>query len=124
MDPKYPVVEFGLPADGPFVRVARLVAGDMAERAGLSVDELDDVRLAVDELCAFLISAGGSVLELRMQVRDGELLIEGRTPDGRTQPEPSELSVTLLRALVDSCTFDATDGAAAFVMSKQAHDIP
>ena len=46
-------------------------AGDMAERAGFCVDELDDVRLAVDEVCAILLSADGRVLDLRMQAQRG-----------------------------------------------------
>ena len=42
----------------------------MAERAGFSVAEIDDVRLAVDELCAILIAAGGDCMTLRMQARE------------------------------------------------------
>ena len=123
VDASYPLVEFAIPADPAFVRVARLVSGDMAERAGFSVDELDDVRLAVDELCAILISAGGSKLQLRMQARDGALLIDGRSPGAHTQVGPSDLSEILLRALVDSCTFGTQDRETSFVMSKQARDI-
>src|SRR6185312_13432826 len=62
-----PFIELRIPPDPAYVRVARLAAGDMGGRVGFSVDELDDVRLAVDELCAVLIGAGGKVLELRMQ---------------------------------------------------------
>jgi serine/threonine-protein kinase RsbW len=123
VDPSNPVVEFGMPADPQYVRVARLVAGDMAERAGFSVDELDDIRLAVDELCAILIGADGSPLELRMQAIGGELVINGTTA-GPAPVVPSELSETLLRALVDSCTFDASEHETSVILRKQARDIP
>src|ERR1700690_2620745 len=114
MASNYPFVEFRIPADAAYVRIARLTAGDMGGRAGFSVDELDDVRLAVDEMCATLISAGGPVLELRMQARDRALVIEGRMPDARTVTAPTELSAMLLRALVDSCEFTSSDGGVSF----------
>ena len=122
VDPSNPIVEFGMPADPQYVRVARLVAGDMAERAGFSVDELDDVRLAVDELCAILIGADAP-LELRMQAVGGELVIQGNTA-GPAPVVPSELSETLLRALVDSCTFDTSEHETSVMLRKQARDIP
>jgi serine/threonine-protein kinase RsbW len=122
VDPSYPLVEFSIPPDPTYVRLARLAAGDMAERAGFCVDELDDVRLAVDEVCAILISAEGRVLELRMQARRGSLLIEGRTRDARAAAVPSELSEVLLRALVDSCTFRTRENEVSFEMRKQGLD--
>jgi len=123
VDPTHPVVEFSFPADPLYVRVARLVTGDMAERSGFSVDELDDVRLAVDEMCAILISGEGAPLQLRMQAVDGELVIEATTPSARAPTSPSDLSEMLLRALVDSCTFHTTDHETSVVMRKQARDL-
>jgi serine/threonine-protein kinase RsbW len=107
-----------------YVRVARLVSGDMAERAGFSVDELDDVRLAVDELCAILIGVDQAPLVLTMQVQGGELVIIGKTAGARASPVPTELSEMLLRALVDSCTFESSEHETSVVMRKQARDIP
>jgi serine/threonine-protein kinase RsbW len=124
VDPSQPAVEFHIPADPMYVRVVRLVSGDMAERAGFSVDELDDVRLAVDELCAILIVADGAPLELRMQVQGGELVIEGKRAGGGAPAVPTELSAMLLRALVDSCTFNTNEDETLVVMRKQARDIP
>ena len=122
VDPSYPLVEFCIPPDPTYVRLARLAAGDMAERAGFCVDDLDDVRLAVDEVCAILISAAGRVLELRMQALWGSLVIEGRTRDARAAVLPSELSEVLLRALVDSCTFRSHQNEVSFEMRKQGLD--
>jgi serine/threonine-protein kinase RsbW len=123
VDPSHPIVEFSFPSDPLFVRVARLVTGDMAERSGFSVDELDDVRLAVDEMCALLISAAGASLALRLQAVDGELIIEAKTMCARAPAAPSDLSEMLLRALVDSCAFHATEHETSVVMRKQARDL-
>jgi serine/threonine-protein kinase RsbW len=123
VDPSHPIVEFSFPPDPLFVRVARLVTGDMAERSGFSVDELDDVRLAVDELCALLIGADGPSVQLRLQAVDGELVIEAKTAGAGEQAVPSDLSEMLLRALVDSCTFDSSAHETSVVMRKQARDL-
>ena len=123
VDPSQPSVEFHIPGDPMYVRVARLVSGDMAERAGFSVDELDDVRLAVDELCAILIGVDRAPLELTMQVQGAELVIIGKTVAPRAPAVPTELSEMLLRALVDSCTFESSEHEVSVVMRKQARDI-
>src|SRR5262245_11796674 len=105
VDPRHPFVEFRIPADPAYLRTARVAAGDMGGRVGFSIDELDDVRLAVDEMCAVLIGTGASVIEVRMQARERTLIVEGRAPDARTEIVASELSEMLLGALVDSCVF-------------------
>jgi hypothetical protein len=43
-------VELQIPADLRFRAVGRLVAGGLAARAGLDIDEIDDVRLAIETL--------------------------------------------------------------------------
>src|SRR5437764_13357727 len=67
VDPGHPFVEFRIPPDPAYVRIARLAAGDMGGRVGFSIDELDDVRLAVDEMCAVLFGPGASVIDVRLQ---------------------------------------------------------
>jgi serine/threonine-protein kinase RsbW len=123
VDASNPIVEFCIPSHPMYVRVARLVTGDMAERAGFSVDELDDVRLAVDELCAMLIGDGRAPLELRLQALGNELVVEAKTVAARAPAAPSDLSEMLLRALVDSCTFEVGEQGTSVVMRKQARDI-
>ena len=122
-----PMVELCIPADPAYVRIARLAAGDMAGRAGFSVDELDDVRLAVDEVCATLMGAGGRTLELRMQTRGRCLVIDGYSDRVRATIAPSELSEMLLRALVDSYRFHVGNGVRedgiGFELVKLAREI-
>src|SRR3954447_4262949 len=120
MDEKYPFIEFRIPPDPAYVRIARLAAGDMGGRVGFSIDELDDVRLAVDEMCAVLIGTGASVIDVRMQARERTLIVEGRAPDARSEMVASELSEMLLGALVDSCVFSVRGREACVEMQKLA----
>jgi serine/threonine-protein kinase RsbW len=123
MDPSLPFIEFRIPPDPAFVRIARLAAGDMGGRVGFSIDELDDVRLAVDEMCAILIGARGDVLEIRMQARGRTLFVEARVPESSAEITPSELSTMLLGALVDSCEFSTRGHDVCVEMQKLAREI-
>jgi hypothetical protein len=123
LDKSRPFVEFRIPPDPAYVRIARLAAGDMGGRVGFSIDELDDVRLAVDEMCAVLIGTGASIVEVRLQAQERTLIVEGRAPDARQEIAPSELSEMLLGALVDSCVFNVRGREATVEMQKLAREI-
>ncbi len=57
------VVELRLPADSAFVATLRLTAASLAARCDLTIDDIDDLRLAVDEASALLLPhASGNVL--------------------------------------------------------------
>jgi serine/threonine-protein kinase RsbW len=45
------VVELSFPASVDLVVLARFTAATVAARAGFDIDEIEDLRLAVDELC-------------------------------------------------------------------------
>src|SRR2546427_9380688 len=44
-----------IPAEPGFLRLARLTAAAVASRMGFTFDEVEDLRIAVDELCYFLL---------------------------------------------------------------------
>jgi hypothetical protein len=72
-------VRMTVPAEARYVRAVRLVAASLAADCGFDVDELDDVRVAVDELCAlFRPLDQTAAIELDFTAADGELLVSGR----------------------------------------------
>ncbi len=52
-------VELRVPADAMFVAVLRSVTAGLAARCDLTLDEIEDLRLAVDEACALLLPHAG-----------------------------------------------------------------
>src|SRR6056297_3517045 len=48
-------IEVAFPADTANMAIARTVAAAVATRADLTVDQIEDVRLAIDEAAAYLI---------------------------------------------------------------------
>src|SRR5882757_9444529 len=99
-------VRLTMPANPQLLRVARLTAAGLAGRLGFSVDEIEDVKIAVDELCFALVGSKGrsGSLTLTYRLGDHQLEIDGEgtfTSDGADHaPAPSELSAQILAAVV------------------------
>lgn len=103
-DAKVPEVHLALPATPEFVRLARVTATGLASRAGFSIDEVEDLRLAIDELCFTLIGTKGRPGHLAVRYRlDGSALEVVGSVNGAegVVPHLSEWSDQILDALVD-----------------------
>ena len=73
------VVMLTVPAEPAYVRAVRLVAASLAADLGFDVERLEDVRVAVDELCSlFLPDTDDGAIELRFLPVDGCLEVTGR----------------------------------------------
>jgi serine/threonine-protein kinase RsbW len=79
-------VEVRLPADGAYLSVLRTATAGLAARLDFTLDEIEDLRIAVDEACAMLISqvVDGDKLACRFEVGHDSLLVEvsARTREG------------------------------------------
>lgn len=107
-------VTLSLPAGPEFVRLARVTATGLASRLGFSWDEIEDLRLAVDELCHAVIGPSGrdGVIRLHYLVEGGALCVEGRGffDPGGPPVGISELGHQILSALVDEHDVREEDG--------------
>lgn len=113
-------VELRLPAEADYLRLARYAAADAATRAGLGVDDIDDVRLAVSELCA-LLAGSESPIRLCFEADEGAVVVTGDgTPGPALEGENGELARTLVAAVVDELHFEVVDGKATFGIRKSA----
>jgi hypothetical protein len=55
------IVDLRIEAVEAQIRLARLIGGRLASHAGMTVEEMDDLRLAIDEACSALITGGARV---------------------------------------------------------------
>jgi anti-sigma regulatory factor (Ser/Thr protein kinase) len=82
-----------------------VTATGLASRLGFSWDEIEDLRLAVDELCHAVIGPSGrdGVIRLHYVLEGGGLCVEGRGffDPGGPPVGISELGHQILSALVD-----------------------
>jgi anti-sigma regulatory factor (Ser/Thr protein kinase) len=113
-------VELVVPPSSEYLRTVRLVAADTAVRAGLDCDEIEDFRIAVDELCHLVMTSTDHFIELRF-VADGErVLVEGHAPirSGAVDRRPGELSALILAATADSFDVRSDDTVMTFSVVK------
>ncbi|HEV2634206.1 MAG TPA: ATP-binding protein [Actinocrinis sp.] len=111
-------VVLGIPADRDQVTLVRSVAGHIGARLGLSVAQLTDLRLAVDEACGLFLLAPGfpkaeGVLECRFEQLPEALRItvSALVPDDLA-PDLDDIGWIMLDALVDQLSWTSADGVA------------
>jgi serine/threonine-protein kinase RsbW len=114
------VVRLSVPGSLEFVRVVRLTAAAVAARYGFDVEEIEDLRVAVDELASVVIDAGsGAEITFSFSNLDSALLIEGSGPVDRP-PVLDDLTRQILNVVVDDVEIDATGGVAHFRATKRS----
>jgi serine/threonine-protein kinase RsbW len=96
------VVTIRLPAAGAYLSVLRTATAGLAARLDLTLDEIEDLRIAVDEACAMLLSqaVAGADLECEFELRDDTMRVSVSvlTVDGR-EPSRETFAWTVLSAL-------------------------
>ena len=121
-------VRLVVPAAAEYLRLVRLTAAGMASRLGFTFDEVEDLRIAVDELCFHLLghddddvfpSDEGRTMDLVYSASADCITITGRTGLSGAMPEPSDLSEQILDALVDEHEVSGSDGTVTFRLKKQ-----
>jgi hypothetical protein len=111
-----------VPPRSGHLRAVRLVAAEAGRRAGLDVSELDDLRIAVDELCYTLMGATDQRLLVRVVAHDGRVIVRGSAPrrSGAAAPRLPNVSELIVDAVSDHYAFDQDGDKMSFVVVKQA----
>ena len=115
------VVRLSVPASLEHIRIVRLTASGVASRLGFDVDDIENLRIAVDELTSTVIDAtAGGVLDVTFSSGAGELRIDGRAPmTPGADLALDELSGQILNAVCDKYEVRANDGYARFVCVRR-----
>ncbi|MEV6813889.1 ATP-binding protein [Micromonospora sp. NPDC051296] len=110
------VVHLTVPADGGYLGVLRTATAGLAARLQFALDEIEDLRIAVDEACAMLlaIASRGAELDCRFAVTEDALTVEVTVPTvpGSKLPAESSFAWKVLTALTTSAAASAVDGRA------------
>ena len=95
-------VEIRLPADSAYLSVLRTATAGLAARLDFTLDEIEDLRIAVDEACAMLLPHAIETAQLtcRFELTPETLEVTVTIPTTRGQlPERDTFSWTVLSAL-------------------------
>jgi serine/threonine-protein kinase RsbW len=119
------VVELQIPAKAEWVAVARLAVAAVANRLDFSMEEIEDVRLALAEACTSVIrhSTDGDPIRIHCEATENELAITvaGGSP-GRLQGElrsEDGLGIVIIRSLMDSVEYRVEQSGVVLQMTKR-----
>lgn len=99
------VIELELPADPAYLGVVRTACAGLGARLDLTLDEIEDLRIAVDEACALVLmpeamatGSGGKRLVASFQVTRFSLAVRVEGPN-TALPEGTSYAWAVLEAL-------------------------
>ncbi|HET7483709.1 MAG TPA: hypothetical protein VFK89_12710 [Actinomycetota bacterium] len=116
-------VRIKIPASPAYLQVVRLVAAGLASRLKFTIDEIEDLKIAVDEMAAYLTGSQGRDGELEVTFAiDGpriEIAGIGRfAPGQKVRTELTDFSRRILDTVVDSASLQQDDGTPMFTLVK------
>jgi len=129
------IVELRIPCKAEWVAVARLAAAAIASRMSFTIEEVEDVKLAVAEACTNVIqhAIGADHIDIRCESSPMELRVRVSDNGKGTRPEKiasrplddpqiGGLGVFLIRSLMDEVDYDVhPDRGTDLVMTKRLH---
>jgi hypothetical protein len=109
-------VRLSVPASLEYVRIVRLTGSGVASRLGFDVEEIENLRVALDELASMAIElADPGELEVTFFTTDTELRIEGRAPIAEGVDVGVEaLTAQILKAVIDDYELVSREGYVRF----------
>jgi hypothetical protein len=129
-DDTRPSVQLTAPAEPGSARLARILAAGVAADAGLSIDDTEDLRIAVSELVALLVDGIAGAREsilVRFCTRPGEVTVDGErppVPGHLDTTEVDDLALEILRVVVDDHSFAADQTGRRFHLVKRSRPGP
>ena len=112
------VIEVRLPAEPTHLPVLRTFTADLAARLDFNLDEVADLRMAVDEACAGLVARAVKTTQLTcaFQLQPDALWViaAAQTTDGNP-PARDTFGWRVLTALVDTVETDADEAGVVTV---------
>lgn len=125
-------VQLTTPADPASVRFVRLLAAAVADEAGFDFEEVEDLRIAVDELCFAIVGEGGSGASLLVSVDvDGDrdaIVVTGECrgangmADADDDGRDAQLMARILAAVVDHHDIATNGDARRFTLVKNRRE--
>jgi serine/threonine-protein kinase RsbW len=126
--PGYDAVVISVPTDGSYLGVLRTATAGIAARLLFALDEIEDLRIAVDEACGMLlpVAAAGGELTCRFEIGVDALAVEVSVPtDGTVQlPSAQSFAWQVLTALAADVTATAVAGRAAIRLASRGATMP
>ncbi|KQZ66354.1 anti-sigma factor [Nocardioides sp. Root151] len=118
-----PDVELRLPVDSAYVSVLRATTVSLAARLDFTLDDIEDLRMAVGEACAMVLPSAteGTDLTCQFFMKSGEVTITITVPSTTADlPEEDGFAWQVLSALTTHADLSTGDGTLAVTMTMNS----
>jgi serine/threonine-protein kinase RsbW len=119
------VVLLAVPASGAWLGVLRTATASLASRLQFTLDEIEDLRIAVDEACAILLALASldAVLSCRFTVTSNALTVDASVPADNPSsvrlPSGESFAWQVLSALADDVSAKTEDDIVSITLTKR-----
>ena len=127
MNDSPPDAELRLPADSAYLAVLRTATAGLAARINFTIDDIEDLRIAVDEACAILLPQAlpASELQCRFWLGDATMTVAvGATCSDPRPPAEQGFAWRVLSALTTFATSEVDDDRLVLTLSRSAGQHP
>jgi serine/threonine-protein kinase RsbW len=110
-----------MPAASAYLSVLRTATASLASRLDFNLDDIEDLRIAVDEACALLLphATAGADLECVFDLSDDGLTVSVSVATDKPAPIAHDsFAWTVLNALVGDVTSDVTSDRVTVSLAK------
>ncbi len=116
-------ISIKIPASPEYLQVVRLVAAGLASRLSFTLEDIEDLKIAVDELSAYITGAHGrsGTLAVSFTLDGDRIRIRGvgeYTESYEVRTDLTEFSRMILETVADSAELSASDGMPVFSVVK------
>jgi serine/threonine-protein kinase RsbW len=118
-------VTIRMPAEGAYLSVLRTATAGLAARLDFTLDEIEDLRIAVDEACGMLLSqaAPGATLTCDFTLGEDSMTIAVSVLSQRAQPPSRDtFAWTVLAALAGTVDAWVGPGSKVTVMLRKSRE--
>ncbi|OPZ86514.1 MAG: Serine-protein kinase RsbW [Firmicutes bacterium ADurb.Bin419] len=122
-------IELILPFKADYVSAARLVASGLANRIGFDIETIEDIKVAISEVCSKIVRIGSKVADtykIVFNISDKVLKVTFGCEDGSLKCifdfENDQLAIDIINALMDSVEM-CTENNYILSMSKELEEI-
>jgi serine/threonine-protein kinase RsbW len=120
-------VELRLPADSAYVSVLRTTSAGLAARLDFTLDDIEDLRMAVGEACALVLPSAevGTDMWCRFYLAPGRLtVVVAIESTGATPPDPDGFAWQVLTTLAGEASASVAGGRyeIALTMDSETRD--
>ena len=119
-------IELSLPLNAAYVAAARLTASSIANRMSFDIDEIEDIKYAVSEACAFLIKKvsddNRADFKIKFTIDENRLFIGFELKStGKFTYGDDEMSILMIKGLMDIFETSADDKGNFFMKLGKVH---